>query len=481
MIQYEKGELLNMKFRIIAILLLAVFMFAGCAQQRDISELTIFIAEESGSVDNSTDNSNNTENSGEDSTPFPEPEKKPEEPQYVGFFSETSVHTIDLQMPASDWNYFINHPLAKTYTNVDVVIDGEMYENAGIRTRGNTSLRWYIDYTPGKMRPPFEIKFDKYIEDRTFMGLDELSLLNVVDDRSFLREYLGYEAFRALDSFAGCVSFFNITVNGKLHGIYVGVESVDSSYLDRYFNSHKHNLYKGEPQATLLPNMAYSTLEQKKGNDTSKADLKYLTKVLNEMPLGEKGNIEDILDVDSVLKNFAVNAVIHNWDDYAGKHAHNYYLYLNDGKFYFLPWDMNESFLQWESSYSQSAGSKHDIITPLTWAAAPAETRPLVKKLLAVNEYYLRYLDYCEQLNMWLKDIDESGRLNELHDMLDEYVKNDPTKFYGYYEFGMQFNKAYYYGIAYFIHDRTAYLTKRIEQIRTANKNPITGAELIAS
>ena len=350
MIQYEKGELLNMKFRIIAILLLAVFMFAGCAQQRDISELTIFIAEESGSVDNSTDNSNNTENSGEDSTPFPEPEKKPEEPEYVEFFKEMKVHTLELEMKQEDWNFLLYNPFAKEYRTANVIIDGERYDNTAIRTRGNSSLKSAITES-GIYRPPLKLKFDKYVEDRTFMGLDELALLNVVDDSSYLREYVGYEAFRVIDGVAPYVTFFNIYINGKLHGLYVGVEIVDSSFLDRVFDSHKHSLYKADNNSTLLPNMDFSVLEQKKGNDESKTDVKYLTKVLDEMPLGEKGNIEDILDVDSVLKYFAVNAVLHNWDDYAGYFSHNYYLYLYDGKFYFIPWDMYEVCLQWQRHY----------------------------------------------------------------------------------------------------------------------------------
>lgn len=464
-----------MKFRIIAILILAVFMFAGCAQQRDISELTIFIAEESGYAGNNSD----TESSSEESAPVPEPEKKPEEPEYAEFFKEMKVHTLELEMEQKDWNFLLYNPFAKQYRTANVIIDGERYDNTAIRTRGNSTLKSAITES-GIYRPPLKLKFDKYVEDRTFKGLDELALLNVAGDNSYAREYIGYEAFRVLDLCAPYVTFFNIYINGKLHGFYVGVEIIDNSFLDRVFDSHKHSLYKADNNSTLLTNMDFSVMEQKKGSDTSKTDLKYLTQVLDEMTLGEKGNIEDILDVDSVLKNFAVNAVLHNWDDYAGYYAHNYYLYLHDGKFYFIPWDMNQICFQWQRHFTDSDGSKQDIITPVTGGASVSQ-RPLVNKLLSVNEYYLKYLDYCEQLNAWLKELDESNRLNDIKDMLDENVKNDPTRYYGYYDFVREFSKSYSYGLAYFIHDRSAYLTKRIEQIRTENKNPITGLELIAS
>ncbi len=445
------------KFHALA-LAMTVLLLSGCRGNTKDVPLELIISSQAESSDTEIiDNNDDEPNSGYGFS------KEEKEPEYVGFFKETAVHTIDFQMPASDWDYFINHPLAKTYRTVDVVIDGEMYENAGIRTRGNTSLLAYIDYT--KMRPPFEIKFDKYIDGRLFLGLDELSLLNVVDDRAFLRDYIGYEAFRAIDGFAPYVTFFNITVNGKLHGLYVGVESVDSSFLDRVFNSHKHNLYKSETQTTLLPTMRKSAVSQQKGSDESRADLNYLIKTLDTMKLGEKENIEDILDVDSVLKYLAVNAVLHNWDSYAGYYAHNFYMYINDGKFYFIPWDMNEVCLQWQRQYEPSDGSREDIASPITGDISVSQ-RPLVNKLLAVDEYYNKYLDYCSILNEWLKGIDESGWLNDMHDMLDEYVKNDPTKFYDYSSFNNQFNNAYYYGISYFIHDRTAYLTKRLNELR---------------
>ena len=442
------------------VLAISVLLLSGCRGNTKDAPLEIVISGQTEISDSEfIDNSRSEDNS------YDEFFKEEQEPGYVDFFKETAVHTIDFQMPASDWSYFITHPFEKTYRTVDVVIDGEMYENAGIRTRGNTSLYAYAVFEEDEMRPPFEIKFDKYIDDRTFMGLDELSLLNVVDDRSFLREYIGYEGFRVLDGFAPYVTFFNITVNGRLHGLYVGVESVDSSFLERVFNSHKHNLYKSETQTTLLPTMSKSAITQQKGSDKSRADLNYLIKTLDTMKLGEKENIEDILDVDSVLKYFAVNAVLHNWDDYAGYYAHNFYMYVNDGKFYFIPWDMNEVCLQWQRQYDPSDGSRQDIASPITGGISVSQ-RPLVNKLLAVDEYYNKYLDYCSKLNDWLKEIDESSWLNDMRDMLDEYVKNDPTRFYDYSSFRNQFNKSYFSGLSYYIHDRTVYLTKRLKQLR---------------
>ena len=449
--------------------LIAALIFSGCAEKtlilnESFNDYYIEQQPEESSLYNSSD-PENFFSSEEGSVLAPEPEPV-SEPEYVEFFRKPSVHSLNLEMSDAEWKDLVYHPMAKTYRSVNLTIDGMRFDNSAIRTRGNSTLYSQA----GSTRLPFKIKFDKYIDDRTFFGLDELILLNVADDRAYLRDYLGYEAFRAIDGIAPYVTFFNIYVSGKPHGLYVGVEAVDSSFLERVFNSHRHNLYKSELNATLRPNMELSALTQKKGSDTEKTDLKLLIKTLDEMPLGEKGDIENILDVDSVLKYFAVNAVVHNWDDYAGVFAHNYYLYMNDGVFYFLPWDMNECFLQWQAHYADSPGSQQDIASPITGNVLPRR-RPLVQKLLAVEEYYNQYLDYCSQLNDWLKEIDGSGRLDEFWEILGVHIKNDPTRMYKYSRIQSEYNRNYHYGIAGYIRERTIYLTKRLEQLRPVNNN----------
>ena len=96
------------------------------------------------------------------------------------------------------------------------------------------------------------------------------------------------------------------------------------------------------------------------------------------------------------------------------------------------------------------------------------EKRPLVYKLLAVEEYYNLYLDYCCKLNEWLKELD-GGFFDEMWELLDVHAKNDPTCFYEYPRIKSEFNKNFHNGIAGFVHERTIYLTKRLKQLRPSN------------
>ena len=388
-----------------------------------------------------------------------------QEPDYVSFFGADTVHDIYIELEEEDWQEILEDPEAKEYKIANVTIDGTTIEAVGVRTKGNSSIR--MANRNDSDRFPLRIKFDEYVKQQTFLGLDELELNNSTDDASFLREYLGYAAFRQLGMDVPYVNFCNVYINGELLGLYIGVEAVDNSFLDRAFGNHQGNLYKAEVGATLEPDMDLDLLEQKKGQDVEKSDLTELIEILEETEPGQKGELESILDIDSVLQYMAVNAVIHNWDDYAGQFAQNYYLYLDEGLFHMIPWDLNEGFFQTQAYYEESDGARQDISTPIT-GDSTLEARPLVHKVLAVPEYYHQYLTYCDTLAQWLEDV-LANELEPLKELIEEDVKADPTKFSTTVEFNWQFIDSNSYGLAGFIKERVEYLKEALPGLLEQN------------
>lgn len=383
-------------------------------------------------------------------------------PEYAKFFENCEVHDINIEYAEGDWETVKATAAEEKYYPADVTIDGEKFSEVGVRTKGNSSL--YVGIGYGLNRFPFHIKFNKYDDNQSFYGLDDLVLNNSTDDPSYLREYLAYDAFRQLGMDVPYVTFFRTYVNGELHGLYVGVECVDSSYLDRTFGGHEGSLYKASVGATLQPQMNLYFLEGKKGAPDDKYDVKEFIDVLNNTPTGEKGELENILDVDSVLKYFAVCAVVHDWDDYCGHFSQNYYLYKTDGVFHIIPWDMNESFLQTQAYFAESDGSQQDIINPVTGDVTLQE-RPLAEKLLSVPEYYDKYLSYCEILADWLDDVSEN-QIPELKMLIYVDAINDPTSFFTDERIQKQFMPEFTYGLAGFVKKRAEYLDKRIPELK---------------
>ena len=148
--------------------------------------------------------------------------------------------------------------------------------------------------------------------------------------------------------------------------------------------------------------------------------------------LNEGTNLERYLDVDEVLKYFAVNTFLVNLDSYAGNLKHNYYLYERNGMFQILPWDLNLSFAGYQVRDGQSAVN-FPIDEPVS---DTMENSPLISKLLEVEEYKKTYHEY---LSMIVTDYIESGEYEETIDkvnkLINDYVKDDSTAFYTYEEY----------------------------------------------
>ena len=155
-------------------------------------------------------------------------------------FDNTKVHTIDIVM--DDWDEFIANATSEEYYTAAMVIDGEAYKNVGIRGKGNTSLSTVSSM--GSDRYSFKVEFDHYDNSITYHGLDKLSLNNLIQDSTMMKDYLTYTMMNEFGAAAPLCSFVYITVNGEDWGLYLAVEGVEDSFLERNYGSDYGELYK---------------------------------------------------------------------------------------------------------------------------------------------------------------------------------------------------------------------------------------------
>ena len=160
-------------------------------------------------------------------------------------FDTASVHTIDIVM--EDWEGFLETSQREEYSLCSLVIDGETYENVAIRGKGNTSLTQVEQY--GNSRYSFKVEFDHYDNALSYYGLDKLSLNNLIQDNTMLKDYLCYQLMGSFGVDAPLCSFVYITVNGEDWGLYLAVEGVEESFLQRNYGSSYGELYKPDSQS----------------------------------------------------------------------------------------------------------------------------------------------------------------------------------------------------------------------------------------
>lgn len=155
-------------------------------------------------------------------------------------FDTSLVHTIDIVM--DDWDGFIEDCQNEEYYSCAVVIDGTEYRNVAIRAKGNTSLTQVEAY--GNGRYSFKIEFDHYDSSKSYYGLDKLCLNNIIQDNTYMKDYLTYQMMAQMGVASPLCSYANITVNGEEWGLYLVVEGVEESFLSRNYGRDYGELYK---------------------------------------------------------------------------------------------------------------------------------------------------------------------------------------------------------------------------------------------
>ena len=157
-------------------------------------------------------------------------------------FDTSRVHAIDIVIDEADWNKLIENAADEEYQLATLVIDGDKIANVGIRAKGNTSLSSVANY--GNDRYSLKIEFDHYVDGKNYYGLDKLALNNNIQDNTLMKDYLTYRMMAEMGVAAPLVSYAWVTVNGSDWGLYLAVEGVEESFLERNYGSDYGELYK---------------------------------------------------------------------------------------------------------------------------------------------------------------------------------------------------------------------------------------------
>ena len=387
-------------------------------------------------------------------------------------FDTSLVHTIDIVM--DDWDGFLQTAMREEYSACSVVIDGEAFKNVGIRGKGNTSLSTVASMDSN--RYSFKIEFDQYDTGKTYHGLDKLSLNNLIQDNTCMKDYLTYEMMRAAGAVAPLCSFVFLTVNGEDWGLYLAVEAVEESFLQRSYGSDYGELYKpdsmnmgggrGNGKDFNMEDFDFEAVEQQRQNGGMKdrggmqmpgmdgfggmgsgdAKLQYLgddpdsystifdsaktdvsaadqARLIESLKALGSGDPETALDVEAVLRYFVVHNFVVNGDSYTGSMVHNYYLYEENGKLSMIPWDYNLAFGTFQGNNANSAVND-DIDAPLS--VTGSGDRPMVDWIWQSEEYSALYHQYFSE---FLQNVDILSMVDTAAELIAPYVERDPTAF----------------------------------------------------
>ena len=528
-------------------------------------------------------------------------------------FDTSVVHEIDIEM--DDWDGFLSTCTSEEYSPCSITIDGETYDVVGIRGKGNTSMSTVSSL--GSDRYSFKVEFGHYSGGVSYHGLDKISLNNTIQDTTYMKDYLTYRAMAEFGVDAPLCSFAWIRVNGEDWGLYLVVEGVENSFLQRNYGSDYGELYKpdsmsfgggrgngagfdmgefefdedgelkmgattdsdgemtgfsgfsgeapdssgampgfsgeapnsggampgfsgeapnsggampgfsgeapdsggampgfgggfsgfsgeapnsggampgfsgeapnsggempdfdgfsGEaPDSSgAMPDFgggffgfggeapgsgegmsgsgggmpgfggmgsddvklqyidddpdSYANIFDNAKTTISAADENRLIASLKQLSNYE--NIDEIVDIDEVIRYFVVHDFVCNGDSYTGSMVHNYYLYEDDGQLSMIPWDYNLAYGTFQAT-DATATVNDPIDTPVS--GGNMDDRPMVGWIFSNDEYTDLYHELYAR---FLDEVDLQAIIDETAALIDPYVQKDPTAFYSYEDF----------------------------------------------
>lgn len=375
-----------------------------------------------------------------------------------------------VEFDQTDWQAQLTaNQATETDIPATLIVNDEVYENIGIRIKGNSSANIQGD------KKPFNITMDSYVEGQDLWGYDVINLNNGFKDPTFVREKIAYD-FAGKFLPAAKSSYVKLYINGTYWGLYLGVEQLNKDFLDDNFESKAGNHYKGDPCGTLEYKGTDASLykdcyELKTNTDVNDwSDLvDMITKLNNVSALPTDQfitSVSSVLNVDRALWFIAFNNILASLDSYIGS-GHNYYTYHDptDNRFQMMPWDLNEVL----GLFAQ--GLSVEQMEQLSYSYNSTSPKyPLFQKLFAVPEFKERYVaHYRTMMAEIISPTNWSTKGYAYQDFVEQAVIDDTKKLYPLdafysnmtadYSSGSGSGGGVIPGILPFVTDRNTYLT----------------------
>jgi hypothetical protein len=358
--------------------------------------------------------------------------------QQKSLYDDTKVSSVFILMNTDSLAKLLKpeNKESNHYYSVRFIFDDgikkDTVKKVGFRLRGNTSR--------ASAKKSFKVSFNTFDDTLKYQGVKKLNLNGSHNDPTMIREKLYYDIWNKAENPRRRVNLVRLYINKEYMGVYTNIEEIDKEWLGDVYKEKKGNLYK----CTYPADLAYisdnqSSYKNIKNNPITRAydlvtneitddysDLVTLIKTINStVDANYPAKVKAILNVESVLKSYAIEVTLGHWDNY-GYNKNNYYLYnnLKTKKFEFISYDADNTMgVDW-------LGQDWAVRNIYKWLPTSVnEKRPLISKLMEVPEFKAQYSTFINDLTKKIIRPDSIfPRIDYLHDLIKTAAYEDKYK-----------------------------------------------------
>lgn len=404
-------------------------------------------------------------------------------------FNDTIMRSYNLEISEQTLQDMETYWDSEEYQKAQIYVDGESLGDIGVRYKGSHGLKICFDENNNKIcrKVSLKFKFDRFDPVGELYGVTRLNLHSLNEDPSKLHDKIGYEQFHDMGIYSSRTAYCKLYINGDFHGVYLAVEQVDENFLKSRFSEYDQgNLFKSvwpghSEEEKLLNNLKTNTYTP------NLEGFKAFGEAIGSGDFSDE--LEDMLDLDYMMRYVAVDRAIINWDGIMtwywssskGRSSnHNFYWYESEypkKRFTLIPWDLDECMVR--------PGYVHEQCNIPTWTEGEdCKIYPFwLTDSLTVpgNDPFIRGLSqhHFDKYLKYSRDILEYGfnedtltnRITRYTELIRTAYREDPNAVYTAWNSAA---KAFKYSVPYY---RTR-LEKLISSYTPAKPDPVEDEEL---
>ena len=266
-------------------------------------------------------------------------------------FQRQRILDFHITLPQASYDSLDDNP--RVWVPGSLAFAGAYFADVEVRLKGRAGSRRDLDE-----KCAVKVDLNDLVPGQGIRGINKLTFNNMVQDPSYVHEFLAYTIYRAAGLPAPRIGWSRLYINDEYFGLYLLIESVDDKMLERWYTDASGHLFEGA-YGTDFEVAEVWDFEYDQGPDPDdRSDLLEAAYILEREPTNAAiQDLRNVIDLDQFIMNMAIESLILHWDGYTTSNNYRVYHDPVTDLFQIIPWGTDQTFDDyWYMPYEHGNG-----------------------------------------------------------------------------------------------------------------------------